>query len=54
MPIKIDAEENPELANAFRSTSIPIVSVLIDGRIADRFLAAMPESGFRQWLHRIV
>jgi putative thioredoxin len=54
MLAKIDVDENPGLASAFQATACPMVSALIDGRIVDTFLGAMPENELRQWLDRTV
>jgi putative thioredoxin len=51
---KVETEQNPELAGAFGVQSIPLVVAMKDGRPLDAFQGALPESGVREWLQRIL
>lgn len=47
---KIDIDQNPELAEAFRIQSVPAVILVIDGRPVDGFMGAQPEPQIREFL----
>ena len=47
---KIDVDRNPELAQAFRVQSVPMVMLLKDGRPLDAFAGALPEAQLRAFL----
>jgi putative thioredoxin len=51
---KVDTERNPELALEFGVRSIPAVIGLRDGKIADAFIGAQPETSVRAWLDRLL
>lgn len=51
---RVNADENPELAQHFGVRSIPSVKVLFGGRLVDEFNSALPESEIRTILDRIV
>ena len=51
---KVNVDENPELAQAFGISSIPMVIGLRDGKIAGEFVGAQPESGVRQFLSQLM
>ena len=40
---KINVDEEPELASAFKVTSIPSLFVVKDGKIANQAVGAMPK-----------
>ncbi len=50
---KVDVEESPELAQAFRVQNIPSVLAVVDGRLADGFQGALPEAELDRFLDRI-
>jgi thioredoxin-like negative regulator of GroEL len=42
--VKVNVDENPELAMRFQAMSIPLLVVLRDQREVDRVVGAMPKS----------
>jgi putative thioredoxin len=52
--VKVNTEEHPGLAEAFRISSIPNVKLFRDGVVADEFLGALPEVEIRKWIARHV
>lgn len=51
---RINSDENPELSRQFGVRSIPSVKVVVEGRIADEFTGAIPESEVRAFLERLL
>jgi putative thioredoxin len=47
---QVDTEANPGLAMQFRVQSIPNVMLFRNGRVADQFVGAYPESSIREFL----
>ena len=52
--VKIDIDKNPTYAGQLRVQSIPAVFAFVDGRPADSFLGALPESEVKQFVDRLV
>jgi putative thioredoxin len=50
--VKINSDENQELAAAFQVRSIPYVAALIGGQLADQFMGAQPESKVRAFFDK--
>jgi putative thioredoxin len=51
--VKINIDENPELAQQMRIQSIPAVYAFKDGRPVDGFVGAVPESQVKQFVARL-
>ena len=51
---KVNIDENPGLANAFRVQSIPMVIGIRDGQLAGHFVGAQPEAAIRDFLARLL
>jgi putative thioredoxin len=51
---KINSDEQPQLAMEYGVRGIPNVKAFVDGRIADEFSGALPESAVRAFIDRIV
>jgi putative thioredoxin len=51
--VKIDIDQNPEIASQMRVQSIPAVFAFVDGRPVDGFMGAVPESQVRQFVARL-
>ena len=50
---KVDIENNPGVAQAFRVQSIPAVYAMADGEVADGFLGAQGEATVREFVQRL-
>jgi putative thioredoxin len=51
---RVNTDENPGLAGAFRVQSIPMVIGVDDGKLAGHFVGALPESGVRDFLAQLM
>jgi len=51
---KVNIDENPAIAQAFRVQSIPAVYALQGGQVADGFMGALPEHEVRQFVERLL
>jgi putative thioredoxin len=51
---KVDTEAHPTLGARFAVRGIPAVKLVIDGRVVDEFVGALPEAQVRQFLDRNV
>jgi len=51
--VKINVDENQELAQQFRVQSIPAVYAFKDGRPVDGFMGALPESQIKQFIDKL-
>jgi putative thioredoxin len=52
--VKVNVDENPEVATAFRAQSIPAVYALKDGQVVDGFVGAYPEEAVSQFVASLV
>src|SRR6476659_264287 len=50
--VKLNIDENPEIAQQMRIQSIPAVYAFKDGRPVDGFVGALPESQVKQFVQR--
>jgi putative thioredoxin len=48
--VKVNIDDNPQVAAAFRVTSIPAVFAVRDKAVVDGFIGALPEAQVRQWI----
>jgi len=51
--VKLNIDENPEVAQQMRIQSIPAVYAFKDGRPVDAFVGAVPESQVKQFIQRL-
>src|SRR5260370_28594480 len=51
--VKIDIDKHPVFAGQLRVQSIPTVYAFVDGRPADGFTGAVPESQIKAFVHRL-
>jgi putative thioredoxin len=52
--VKVNVDENPQIATAFRAQSIPAVYALKDGQVVDGFIGAYPEDVVRQFVESLL
>lgn len=52
--VKINTDEHPAIAGQLRIQSLPTVYAFRDGRPLDGFMGALPESGVRQFIDRLL
>ncbi|HUX23491.1 MAG TPA: co-chaperone YbbN [Burkholderiales bacterium] len=51
---KVNSDEHPELSARFGVRGIPNVKAFVDGKLADEFVGALPESGAREFIDRLI
>ncbi len=52
--VKVNIDQEPELANRFHVSSIPNLVFIVDGQVAGQTTGAAPESSLRQALNQLV
>jgi putative thioredoxin len=51
--VKVNADENQEIAAAFNARSIPYVAAIRDGQLVDQFMGALPEGKVRAFMEKL-
>jgi putative thioredoxin len=51
--VKVNIDDNPQIAAAFRVQSIPAVFAIRDKAVVDGFIGALPEAQVRQWVAQL-
>src|SRR3990170_6492314 len=51
---KVNSDENQELAAQFGVRGIPNVKAVVNGELVDEFSGALPETGVREFLDRVI
>ncbi|HLT11998.1 MAG TPA: tetratricopeptide repeat protein [Micromonosporaceae bacterium] len=51
---KVDVDQNPRLAQAFRVQGIPMVFAVVGGQPIDAFTGVIPESQLRPWIEAVL
>jgi putative thioredoxin len=52
--VKVNTDAEQQLASAFKIKSIPTVIAFVGGKPVDQFQGALPESGLRQFIDRLM
>ncbi len=52
--VKVDTEENPELANKFGIQGIPCLVIAKNGEEVDRIIGALPEPNLKEKINEIL
>lgn len=52
--VKVDTDQNPQIAQAFQVQSIPAVYALRDGKVVDGFMGAYPEHVVQQFVDSLM
>ena len=51
---EVNSDEHPQLSAQFGVRGIPNVKAFVDGKLADEFTGALPESGVRAFIERLI
>ncbi len=52
--VKVNSDENLDLAREYGIRSIPNVKAFVNGQVVDEFLGALPESAVREFIDRVL
>jgi len=52
--VKVDTDQNPAIAQAFKIQSIPAVYALKDGKVIDGFIGAQPEWAVAEFVNKLL
>jgi len=52
--VKVNVDQNPEIAQAFGVQSIPFVVAMLDGQPVSQFAGVKPEQELRAWLKSVI
>ncbi len=52
--VKVDTEQLPQVASAFRISNLPTVLAVYHEQVVDHFVGLVPEPQLREWLDRLV
>jgi putative thioredoxin len=52
--VKVNSDENPQLAQKYGVRSIPNVKAFVDGELVDEFMGAVPESSVRGFIEGLL
>ena len=52
--VKVNSDENLDLAREYGIRSIPNVKAFVNGQVVDEFLGALPESAVREFIDRVM
>ena len=51
---RVNSDEHPQLSAQFGVRGIPNIKAFVDGKLADEFTGALPESGVRAFIDRLI
>ena len=51
--VKVNVDENRDLATQFQIMSIPTTMIFIDGKPADSMVGAQPKSSIETWIDKV-
>ena len=52
--VKVNVDENPQISGAFQVQSIPAVYAMVDGKVVDGFLGALPAARVQEFVSGLV